>query len=175
MSPIKLARTYRVGHDAVIVSRTCGDRIPSGEYCGLVDGAFANHICERHEFSVKLPTNGYRRQVACKILVSPVDVTVVVQPTIDQALAALYEFFVVSPNNDGLWHCSIIVKVADNATRQYFAVGMSPSVAVCDCERKLRDLASEWYDADPSIESGASFVNATESPDAEQRLCGAAG
>lgn len=162
MSPVKLARTYRLGHDAVLVSRTCCDRIPSGEYVGLVDGAFANHICEHHEFSVKLPTNGYRRQVSCKILISPVDVTVVVQPTMDQVLATLYEFFVVSPNTDGLWHCSIIVKVADNATRQYFAVAQTPSEAVYKCERKMREAAHEWYDADPSIESGASFVDATK-------------
>ena len=78
--PIKLARVIRVGHEAVEFERIDSARLRAGEYDGIMSGDFANYAAVGCSFRIKLP-QAVRRPIACQILISPLDVTIVPRPT----------------------------------------------------------------------------------------------
>ena len=146
--PLKLARTIRVLHDAVTIEQIAGDRITAGEYDGILSGDYASHNCEGCHFRVRLP-QAVRRPIACQILISPLDVTIVPRPDDVDAIGLLTRSYYVSPvEGQGTWSAALTLnRQGDTVT--YSGSAFSPSVAVTNAVNEAIRRKSEWFDADP--------------------------
>lgn len=146
--PIAIARVVRLGHDAVEIERMTGDRVRAGEYDGIMGSSHATHDGPECSFRVRLPV-GMRRPVACQILVSPVDVTLIPRPTEMDALGFLTRsLYVVSVNNHSYWSAALTVN-RRNDTVTYAGSALSPGVAVANAIEEAIRHKAEWFDADP--------------------------
>ncbi len=146
--PLKLARVIRVLHDAVTIEQIAGDRITAGEYDGILSGDYASHNCEGCHFRVRLP-QAVRRPIACQILISPLDVTIIPRPDDVDALGLLTRSLHVAPvENHGYWSAALTLnRQGDTVT--YSGSALSPSVAVSNAIIEAIRHKAEWFDADP--------------------------
>ena len=146
--PIKLARVIRVGHDAVTIEQIAGDRVRAGEYDGVMSGDYASHDCDGCHFLVKLP-QAARRPIACQILISPLDVTIIPRPDDVDAIGLLTRSLYVSPvEGQGTWSAALTLnRHGDTVT--YSGSALSPSVAVTNAIIEAIRHKAEWFDADP--------------------------
>jgi hypothetical protein len=158
--PLKLSGAIRVPHSHVKILAMNGDRITAGDYRGVVCGNVAEHNCDGCHFQVELsvddpkrsslpPVAGFRRPLACQIIVSPLDVTIVPRPTEMDAIGLLTRSLKVAPvENHGTWSAALTLERAGDLVT-YAGLALTPAVAVTNAIHEALDHKAEWFDADP--------------------------